>query len=104
EKLSPDIAVFTTLYPDHLNYYHGDLDAYLADKAEIFLNQRPEDTLILGEQVAERVQDKYGNQIHSHLTIASPKDIPSSWNLSLPGEHNRLNTACAIAAARALHV
>ncbi|HEX8993968.1 MAG TPA: Mur ligase family protein, partial [Candidatus Paceibacterota bacterium] len=30
-KLSPSIAIFTTLYPDHLNYYGGDMSAYLDD-------------------------------------------------------------------------
>ena len=27
-KISPHIAVFTTLYPDHLNYYKNNLDMY----------------------------------------------------------------------------
>ena len=44
-RMSPHIAVFTTIYPDHLNYYKNDLNAYLADKANIFLYQKPEDTL-----------------------------------------------------------
>jgi len=30
--MSPHIAVFTTLYLDHMNYYKDDPDAYLADK------------------------------------------------------------------------
>ncbi len=104
EQLSPDIAVFTTFYPDHLNYYHHDMEAYLSDKAEIFLHQRPEDTLVLGAQVAELIQAKYGTRIHAHCSIASSKDIPSSWHLALPGEHSRSNVACAVAAARALHI
>ncbi len=55
-QISPDVAVFTTFYPDHLNYYTGNLDAYLADKASIFLCQKPEDTLVLGAQCAGLVQ------------------------------------------------
>ena len=38
-KYSPDIAVFTNLMPDHMNYYNGNMSEYLYDKANIFLNQ-----------------------------------------------------------------
>src|SRR3989344_6821165 len=64
-QMSPHIAVFVTLYQDHLNYYHNDLDAYLADKANIFLYQKPEDTLILGKQCAPTIIDRYGERIES---------------------------------------
>ena len=49
-EISPNIGVFTTFYPDHLNYYVGSMDAYLADKANIFLYQKSEDILILSKQ------------------------------------------------------
>src|SRR5579872_2717962 len=38
-RLSPQVAVFTTFFPDHMNYYGDDMRAYFADKANIFLNQ-----------------------------------------------------------------
>jgi len=104
EKLSPDIAVFTTFYPDHLNYYHGDLEAYLADKAEIFLHQRPEDTLVLGEQAEKIIQEKYEGLIPSHTVVAYPDDVPKDWKLQIEGEHNRDNAACALFALRVLRV
>ncbi|HVW82846.1 MAG TPA: UDP-N-acetylmuramoyl-L-alanine--D-glutamate ligase [Candidatus Paceibacterota bacterium] len=99
--LSPHIAVFTTFYPDHLNYYKGDLDAYLADKANIFLYQRPEDTLVLGQQCAAFVREKYGASIKSRIVEASERDVPAEWELTIPGAHNRYDAACALAAARA---
>ncbi len=102
--ISPSLAVFTTFYPDHLNYYHGDLDVYLADKAYIFLNQKPEDTLILGSQCAELVQEKYGKEIRSHVIVAQASDIPSDWKLKIPGDHNIYNAAIALATARANHI
>ncbi len=98
-KISPHIAVFTTFYPDHLNYYKGDLDAYLADKANIFLYQKPEDTLVLGSQCAELMKEKYGANIASHIVI--PTELPSDWTLRIPGFHNRYNAALALTAARA---
>src|SRR3989344_3281169 len=101
-KMSPDIAVFTILYQDHLNYYKNDLDAYLADKANIFLYQKPEDTLILGKQCAPTVIEKYGEKIESKIVIADELNLPGTWILSIPGLHIRYNAALALAVARAL--
>ncbi len=103
-RMSPHIAVFTTFYPDHLNYYGGDLDRYLADKANLFLYQEPHDTLVLGAQCAERVEEKYGNQIRAHTSVASDHDLRSDWKLLIPGEHNRYDAALAVEAVRALGV
>jgi len=99
-KLSPYIAVFTTFYPDHLNYYHGDLDAYLADKANIFLNQGEEDTLVLGEQASALIIETYGDRILSKIVIADETKLPDTWALKIPGMHNRYNAALALVAAR----
>lgn len=98
--ISPHIAVFTTFYPDHLNYYHDDLDAYLQDKANIFLNQKEDDTLILGKQCAPLVIDKYGEQIESRVKVVDTPDLPDTWVLAIPGMHNRYDAALALAAAR----
>src|SRR3989344_5839604 len=38
-QISPHIAVFTTFFDDHLNYYKGNQRRYLADKAQLFLHQ-----------------------------------------------------------------
>ena len=100
-KASPSLAVFTTFFPDHLNYYHDDLDVYLGDKAKIFLYQDSTDTLVLGEQCAELVKEKYGDKISSEVLIASAADLPIDWNLRIPGEHNRYNAGIALVAARA---
>jgi len=108
-RKSPNISVFTTFYPDHLNYYgstllttgKNDLDAYLADKANIFRYQTQDDTIILGSQVADLIKTKYGPSIVSHLLVADTKDLPKGWVLKIPGEHNRYNAALALTAARA---
>ncbi len=104
DRISPELAIFTTFYPDHLSYYKGDIDAYLADKANIFLNQKPEDTLILGEQMALTVIDKYEQYIASKIVVAGEKTMPDDWYLLVPGAHNRYDAAVALAAARALGV
>jgi UDP-N-acetylmuramoylalanine--D-glutamate ligase len=103
-KRSPEVAVFTTFFPDHLNYYKGDLDAYLADKANIFLYQDEDDTLVLGSQATTAVRDRYQDEILADLVIANESDVPADWALKVPGEHNRYDAGCALAAARALGV
>lgn len=101
--ISPNIAVFTTFMPDHLNYYKGDLDAYLADKANIFLHQSASDTLVIGRQALPVLQ-KYKNKIKSHVIVADENDVPKSWKLKLMGTHNRYNIGLAIVVARTLGV
>lgn len=98
--LSPQLAVFTTFFPDHLNYYHEDLEVYLADKANIFLFQKPEDTLILGAQASALLIEKYGEAIESRVKIVDTGDLPQEWKLLIPGAHNRYDAALALAAAR----
>jgi UDP-N-acetylmuramoylalanine--D-glutamate ligase len=100
-QISPHIAVFTTFYNDHLNYYHGDVEQYLDDKAQIFLYQKKEDVLVLGKQCAELIQEKYVDRIKGHVVTMGAEDLPAEWQLQIPGEHNRYNAALALAAARA---
>jgi len=99
-RMSPELALFTTFYPDHLAYYKNDIDAYLADKANIFLYQKPEDTVILGEQMAFTAVETYGERIVSSIIVAGESLLPADWELLIPGEHNRYNAALALAAAR----
>lgn len=103
-KRSPAIAVFTTFFDDHLNYYQGDRDAYLADKANIFLNQSGVDTLVLGSQCAEMLEERYRGQINAHIIVVGAQDFRADWKLRIPGEHNRYAAALATEATRALGV
>jgi len=103
-KLSPTLAIFTTFLPDHMNYYHGSLDTYLDDKANIFKFQDPNDTLILGSQCAPFVQDKYGAQIKSKVVIADKTDVPRDWKIQIPGAHNRYNISQVLAMATELGI
>ncbi len=102
EQISPHVSVFTTFYPDHLNYYGGSMDLYLEDKALIFLFQGPEDTLVVGEQCASLIEERYSARIRSKKVVAHANDLPIDVVLRVPGEHNRLNAACAMHALEAL--
>jgi UDP-N-acetylmuramoylalanine--D-glutamate ligase len=99
--MSPHVSVFTTFLPDHLNYYKNDMDAYFADKANIFKYQTEKDFLVVGEDIAEKFQER-GNV--SELRIAKRSDVPHDLGIHLIGEHNKLNSACALEVAKILGI
>jgi UDP-N-acetylmuramoylalanine--D-glutamate ligase len=103
-RMSPHIAVFTTLYPDHTNYYKDHPEMYLADKANIFLYQKPSDTLILGKQCAAIIIEKYSDKVESKTVVVDELKLPDTWVLKIPGLHNRYDAALALAAARSLDI
>lgn len=94
-KISPHVAVFASFMQDHMNYYKGDMNAYFADKANIFKYQKAEDYLVCGEQVAEFMKEN-GFKPAGKKLVASKKNIPSEWNIKLQGEHNLANIAMAV--------
>ena len=64
-KKSPPLAVLTNIYPDHLNYYKT-MEAYIADKKNIFLFQKQTDTVIANfddMEIRNMVQDAKGGII-----------------------------------------
>ncbi len=99
-NLSPHVAVFTTFYNDHQNYYKNDLGQYLLDKAQIFLYQDPDDILVVGSQCAPRLIEAFGEHIVSKMLVADEKKLPGEVILRIPGEHNRYNAALAYVTAR----
>ncbi|WP_424975126.1 UDP-N-acetylmuramoyl-L-alanine--D-glutamate ligase [Dinoroseobacter sp. S124A] len=127
--LTPDIAVFTNLSPDHLDR-HGGMGGYFAAKRRLFTIGGP-DRAIIGVDEAE------GQFLANQLTVApsddrviritSGKPSGPGWLVStrkgflaehrkgrqagsidlraipgLPGAHNHQNAACAYAACRSL--
>ena len=100
-KISPQVAVFTTFLDDHLVYYKGDTARYFEDKVAIFKYQKTGDVLVVGEQAAARVG---GARPPVPPRIARALDVPQNWKIKIPGKHNLENIACALAAARALHI
>lgn len=121
-RKSPLIAVFTNIYPDHLNYYKT-MQAYIADKKNIFLFQKQKGVLIANFDDAEvraLAQDAKGERIW--FSRAGEIDGDGVWmrdgkicirkqgeekellplaGIPLNGEHNVSNVLAAIAAALA---
>lgn len=98
-KISPHVGVFTTFLNDHMNYYKGNVNAYWEDKANIFKFQSNSDYLIVSNHVAPKIKNQ-----NAKIKIVDAKDSPKGWKLKILGEHNKLNAALAIEAARALGV
>lgn len=90
-EISPHIAVFTNLMPDHQNYY-PDMETYFADKANVYRYQKESDAVFAGKKIAERIGER----------AQIPQTIPPEWKLRIVGEHNRENAAFAVAVLRRL--
>ncbi|HLC95416.1 MAG TPA: UDP-N-acetylmuramoyl-L-alanine--D-glutamate ligase [Patescibacteria group bacterium] len=119
-KKSPHIAVLTTVYPDHLNYYKT-METYLSDKKNIFLFQKQKDILVANfDDMAVRtlVQDAQstiiwfscGNGIDgdgvwmqdgsiSVRQQGMTKTILALTDIPLKGEYNITNVLAAVAVA-----
>ena len=112
-KSSPDIAVFTSFFPDHLNRHHT-MEEYLVAKSHIFLYQRPGGRLIVNDdnhylhhhlaaplttkvfKISSEHEDadyQLGKALtFDELPLMNVSDIP------VPGSHNEMNAALAVAA------
>ena len=99
KKISPHIAVFTNIYPDHMNSYKNMHD-YVADKKNIFLFQKKTDFCIINEN--NPYTKKMAPEIKSKKIWFSKKDVPNKWDLRLLGAHNYENVAAALAVGKAL--
>ena len=128
--LTPDIAVFTNLSPDHLDR-HGGMGGYFAAKARLFTLGGPDRAIIgvdevegryLAGQMAEGPTDDRVIRVSSGSKLDGPgwnvyarKGFLAEWRkgrqvasidlrpaTGLPGAHNHQNACAAYAVARAL--
>jgi len=125
QKLSPHIAVFTNVYPDHLNRYKGMAD-YIAAKKNIFAWQKQNDFAVLnldnpqtkklGQAVASKrfwFSKKYfaeqngcfvkNNQIFLRRN-GQEKRLAKVSDIKLFGWHNLENVLAALAATASFDV
>jgi UDP-N-acetylmuramoylalanine--D-glutamate ligase len=127
--LTPDVAVFTNLSPDHLDR-HGGMGGYFAAKARLFTMGGPDRAVIgvdedEGRYLVNRLAEGPGDM--GVIRVSSQKIAGPGWDLvarkgwlsemrkarqvasidlrggpGLPGAHNHQNAACAYGACRAL--
>jgi UDP-N-acetylmuramoylalanine--D-glutamate ligase len=104
-KISPQIAVFLNLYPDHLDYYK-DFNEYSRAKANITLWQTKEDFLIYNfndENVRKLAKESRAKKIpiENYSEILKKNGIKKS---PFYGDFYGLNIACAIEVGRILGI
>ncbi|MEM7723277.1 MAG: UDP-N-acetylmuramoyl-L-alanine--D-glutamate ligase [Pseudomonadota bacterium] len=127
--LTPDIAVFTNLSPDHLDR-HGGMGGYFAAKRRLFAEGGPDRAVIgvdeaEGQYIANQLVEGPGDP--RLLRVSARKLSGPGWDLvarkgwlsetrkgrqaasldlrgvrGLPGAHNHQNAACAYGVARCL--
>ncbi len=130
--LTPDIAVFTNLSPDHLDR-HGGIGGYFAAKRRLFAEGGPDRAVIgvdepegvyLAGQMAEGPTDDRVIRVSVDRKLSGPgwqvfarKGFLSEWRKgrqvssvdlrkvrALPGQHNHQNACAAYAVARTLGI
>jgi UDP-N-acetylmuramoylalanine--D-glutamate ligase len=131
-SLTPDVAVFTNLSPDHLDR-HGGMGGYFAAKRRLFSEGGPDRAVIgvdevegryLAGQLSEGATDDRVIRVSSGTklegfgwSVFARKGFLSEWRRGkqvasldlrgiggLPGAHNHQNACAAFAAARALGI
>ena len=94
---SPQVALITNIYPDHLNRYKN-LEDYIKSKKIIFLFQKPKDSLFLNYD--DSVVKKFAKIAKSKVYFFSKKRIPKGFKKNIKdsklGEHNISNILAAI--------
>lgn len=103
-KLSPDIAVFTNFFEDHLNYYDGSMKKYFFDKSAIFKYQNPNNYLVLTHGSSKAIKKYFKGSINSHKETARFKDLPQFWEFPIFGKHNEKNIAQAYCVGKLLNI
>ena len=128
--LTPDVAVFTNLSPDHLDRHNG-MGGYFAAKRRLFSEGGPDRAVIgvdepegvyLAAQLGEGSEDdrviriSSGQKLDQHgWTVFARKGFLAEWRkgrqvasvdlrevVGLPGAHNHQNACAAWAATRSL--
>ncbi|KKP60398.1 MAG: UDP-N-acetylmuramoylalanine-D-glutamate ligase [Candidatus Nomurabacteria bacterium GW2011_GWF2_35_66] len=98
--ISPQISVFTTFMPDHMNYYKDSMEKYFDDKANIFKYQKSGDTLVILPDMKKWIKKE---DVNGKLIIADKKNV-DTWKFNVKGDHHRNNLACAVKVAEVLGI
>lgn len=97
-KKSPQIAVFTNLYPDHMNYYATPKE-YFYDKKAIYLYQNKGDVIIANNNLKNDIDL---DNLISTKVFFDKEDF--TGKLAIEGDHNKENAAAALLVGKELGV
>lgn len=99
-KKSPQVAVITTILPDHLNRYKN-MRGYINAKKIIFKYQTSNDYLFLNKD--DKIVSRFSGEAPSK-TIFFKSAEAQKYQTNLPGNHNLINIAAAVKVAKHLGV
>ena len=103
-KISPNIAVFTNFFEDHLNYYDGSMKKYFYDKSAILKYQTNNDILIMTNEANTSIKNYYKKEILSKKIIARFGKELKSKHFRIFGKHNEQNIALAYQVGKSLGI
>lgn len=95
-KISPNISVFTSFMPDHMNYYKGDMKDYFLDKANIFMYQKEGDIFVTTNIVKTEIEKYLGQVSEPRLRRLNDyadfvdQDNLVQYQTYLIGKHNQV--------------
>lgn len=99
-QVSPNIAVVTNLYPDHLNRY-SDMASYQKDKEALVAYQKSTDVTLANQENEGALEISKAST--GQVRYFSATDV-TDWTTSLPGGHNRENIAAMWAVGTVLDI
>ena len=100
-KFSPDIAVVTSLFSEHMDYHHGIKNYYTAKK-NIIKYQEPWDFFIFNRN--DKKMADWTKQTRAKAVPFVSKKFLNGVTLSLIGEHNKDNIRAAVAAVKYFNI
>lgn len=102
-KISPQIAVLTNIFPDHLNRYKNFKD-YIQAKKNIFKFQSKKDFFITSSEL--ELTKELANEAKSMVVFFSKDTLPQNIarHVKLPGAHNLLNISAAYKVSKILGI
>ncbi|MEK7652890.1 MAG: UDP-N-acetylmuramoyl-L-alanine--D-glutamate ligase [Patescibacteria group bacterium] len=96
-KFSPNVAVVTNLFPEHLDY-HGGLNNYYQAKKNIIIHQSKSDYFIYNKKVEEL--RKWAKESRGKAIPFGREAKLKIFDSPLLGKHNQENVMAAIAVAK----
>lgn len=102
-KAAPKYAVITNIFPEHLNYY-ASMENYISAKRIIAKYQGEGDWLFLNKDDEISNSAVFLNGLGGTIIYFSSTDLPEGFKGVLPGEHNKLSYAAALAVSKVLGI
>jgi len=100
-KKSPQIAVITSISPDHFISYSSFAN-YVADKKIIYRYQKQDNFLLIKKD--DPYSDEFYKEAASKVVVFDKNSLPQNWNLQIPGQHNRENLGAVYKVGKLLNL